>query len=123
MYVDVYTDGWPEFTTILVERIVCLNNSMDSLILLYTHTHTPEMEWLQCNQVWVQLLWRWMSTSTQKTNILEYDYFRMYSSMSTITLEMKLDYFNEYLVFTVKVTFIESPGVILFMLLCHYQVF
>ena len=35
------------------------------------------------------------STSTQKTNVLEYmyDYFRKYSS--TITLECNHDYFNE----------------------------
>ena len=37
-----------------------------------------------------------MSTSTQKTNVLEYeyDYFRMYSS--TITLECNHDYFHDY---------------------------
>ena len=33
-----------------------------------------------------------MSMSTQKTNVLEYDYIRMYSSMSTITLECNHDY-------------------------------
>ena len=63
------------------------------------------------------------STSTQKTNVLKYDYFRMYSS--TITLECNHDYFhdyfNEYPVSTVKVTSMES-GVILF-LLCQYLVF
>ena len=38
-----------------------------------------------------------MSTSTQKTNVLdyEYDYFRMYSSTSTITLECNHDYFHK----------------------------
>ena len=67
-----------------------------------------------------------MSTSTQKTNVLEYEYnyFRMYSS--TITLECNHDYFhdyfNEYPVSTVKATSIES-GVILFLLLCQYLVF
>ena len=66
------------------------------------------------------------STSTQKTNVLEYeyDYFRMYSS--TITLECNHDYFhdyfNEYPVSTVKTTSMES-GVILFLLLCQYLVF
>ena len=71
-----------------------------------------------------------MSTSTQKTNVLkyEYDYFRMYSSTSTITLECNHDYcyfhdyFNEYPVSTVKVTSMES-GVIHFLLLCQYLVF
>ena len=65
-------------------------------------------------------------TSTQKTNIFEYDYFRMYSSMSTITLECNHDYFhnyfNEYPVSIVKATSMES-GVILFLLLCQYLVF
>ena len=63
------------------------------------------------------------STSTQKTNILEYDYdyFRMYSS--TITLEYNHDYFHEYHVSNIKATFMESLGVILFLLLCHYIVF
>ena len=63
------------------------------------------------------------STSTLKTNVLEYeyDYFRMYSSTSTITLECYHDYFhdyfnNEYPVFTIKATSMES-GVILGMLL------
>ena len=66
------------------------------------------------------------STSTQKTNILEYeyDYFRMYSGM--ITLEYNHDYFhdyfNEYPVSNIKATFMESLGVILFLLLCHYLV-
>ena len=71
-----------------------------------------------------------MSTSTQKTNVLkyEYDYFRMYSSTITITLECNHDYwyfhdyFNEYPVSTVKVTSMES-GVIHFLLLCQYLVF
>ena len=59
------------------------------------------------------------STSTQKTNVLEYDYFTMYSSMSTITLECNHDYFNEYPVSNIKATFMESLGVILVLLLCH----
>ena len=73
------------------------------------------------------------STSTQKTNVLEYeyDYFTMYSSMSTITLECNHDYFHDYLhdyfheypVSNIKATFMESLGVILFLLLCHYLVF
>ena len=58
-----------------------------------------------------------MSTSTQKTNVLEYDYFTMYSSTSTITLECNHDYFhdyfNKYPVSTVKVISMES-GVSLF---------
>ena len=64
-----------------------------------------------------------MSTSTQKTNVLEYDYFRIYSSTSTITLEYNHDYFNEYPVSNIKATFMESLGVILFLLRCHYLVF
>ena len=41
--------------------------------------------------------------STQKTNVLEYEYnyFTMYSSTSTITLECNHDYFHDY--------FIEYP--------------
>ena len=60
------------------------------------------------------------STSTQKTNVLEYgyDFFRMYSSTSTITLECNLDYFHDYFhgypVSTVKATSMES-GVTLFL--------
>ena len=68
-----------------------------------------------------------MSTSTQKTNVLEYeyeyDYFTIYSSTSTVTLECKHDYFhdyfNEYPVSNIKATFMESLGVILVLLLCH----
>ena len=68
-----------------------------------------------------------MSTSTQKTNVLEYeyDYFTIYSSTSTstITLECKHDYFhdyfNEYPISNIKATFMESLGVILVLLLCH----
>ena len=62
-----------------------------------------------------------MSTSTQKTNVLEYeyDYFTIYSSTSTITLEYKHDYFHEYPVSNIKATFMESLGVILVLLLCH----
>ena len=67
------------------------------------------------------------STSTQKTNVLEYEYFRMYSSTSTITLECNhdyfQDYFNEYHVSNIKATFMESLCVILFLLLRHYLVF
>ena len=61
------------------------------------------------------------SMSTQKTNVLEYeyDYFTMYSSTSTITLEYNHDYFhdyfNEYPVSNIKVIFMESPDVILFL--------
>ena len=60
-----------------------------------------------------------MSTSTLKTNVLEYeyDYFTMYSS--TITLECNHDYFNECPVSNIKATFMESLGVILVLLLCH----
>ena len=64
---------------------------------------------------------------TQITNVLAYDYFKMYSSMSTITLEYNHDYFhdyfNEYPVSNIKATFMESLGVNLFLLLCHYIVF
>ena len=61
------------------------------------------------------------STSTQKTNILEYeyDYFTIY----TITLECNHDYFHDYFheypVSNIKATFMESLGVILVLLLCH----
>ena len=53
----------------------------------------------------------------------------MYSSTSTITLECNQDYFHDYYyeypnpVSTVKVTFLESKGVLLFLSLCHYLVF
>ena len=62
-----------------------------------------------------------MSTSTQKTNVLEYeyDYFTIYSSTNTITLQYKHDYFNEYPISNIKATFMESLGVILVLLLCH----
>ena len=69
-----------------------------------------------------------MIASTQKTNVLEYDYFRMYSSTSMIILECNHDYwyfhdyFNEYPVSTVNVTSMES-GVIHFLLLCQHLVF
>ena len=73
------------------------------------------------------IIQRW---SEYNTNVLkyEYDYFRMYSSTSTITSECNHDYwyfhdyFNEYPVSTVKVTSMES-GVIHFLLLCQYLVF
>ena len=66
---------------------------------------------------------------TQKINVLEYkyDYFTMYSSTSTITLEFHHDYFHyyflEYPVSNIKTTFMESLSVILVLLLCHYLVF
>ena len=67
------------------------------------------------------------STSTYKTNVLEYDYFTMYSSTSTITLECNHDYFHDYFieypVSNIKATFMESLGVILVLLLWHYLVF
>ena len=71
-----------------------------------------------------------MITSTQKTNVLEYDYCKMYSSTSTSTIILECnhdywyfhDYFNEYPVSTVNVTSMES-GVIHFLLLCQYLVF
>ena len=50
-----------------------------------------------------------MSLSTQKTNVLEYDYFRMYLSTSTSTLEYNHDYFNEYPVSTIKATWNGIP--------------
>ena len=59
-----------------------------------------------------------MNTSTQKTNVFEYDDFRMYSNTNMITLECNHDYFHDYFhdypVSTVKATSMESPGVILF---------
>ena len=60
-----------------------------------------------------------MSTSNQKTNVLEYeyDYFTIYSSTSTITLEYKHDYFHDY--FNEYPVSMESLGVILVLLLCH----
>ena len=57
-----------------------------------------------------------------KTNVLEYeyDYFTIYSSTSTSTLECKRDYFHDYYPFSnIKATFMESLGVILVLLLCH----
>ena len=61
------------------------------------------------------------STSTQKVNVYECDYFTMYSSTSTITLQCNHDYFhdyfNEYPVSNIKATFMESLGVILVLLL------
>ena len=69
------------------------------------------------------------STSIQKTNVLEYeyDYFKMYSSTSIITLEYNHDYFHDYFheypISSIKGTFMESLDVILFLLLCHYLVF
>ena len=65
------------------------------------------------------------STSIQKTNVLEYeyDYFTIYSSPSTITLEYKHDYFHDYFseypVSNIKATFMESLGVTVVLLLCH----
>ena len=65
------------------------------------------------------------STYTQKNNLLEYDCFTIYSS--TITLECNHDYFhyyfNEHPISNKNATFMESLGVILFLLLCHYLVF
>ena len=66
-----------------------------------------------------------MSTSTQKTNVLEYeyDYFTIYSSTSMITLQCNHDYFHDYFheypVSNIKANFMESLGVILVLLLCH----
>ena len=64
-----------------------------------------------------------MSTSTQKTNVLEYDYFTIYSSTSMITLQCNHDYFHdyfhEYSVSNIQATFMESLGVILVVLFCH----
>ena len=66
-----------------------------------------------------------MGTSTQKTNVLEYEYdhFTIYSSTSTITLQCNHDYFHDYFheypVSNIKATFMESLGVILVVLLCH----
>ena len=63
------------------------------------------------------------STSTQKTNVLEYEYDYVTIYSSTITLQYKHDYFhdyfNEYHVSNIKATFMESLGVILVLLLCH----
>ena len=118
-----------------VKGIIWKPNKWDScfwttlISIWYTMCWMPEMEWVQykCTRVRVRLLWTCMSmitsTSTQKTNVLEYeyDYFTMYSS--TITLECNHDYFhdyfNEYPVSNIKATFMESLGVILVMLLCH----
>ena len=66
------------------------------------------------------------STSTQKTNVLEYeyDYFTMYPSTGTITLECYHDYFHDYFieypVSNIKTTFMEFLGVILVLLLCEF---
>ena len=61
--------------------------------------HEYEYSENKCTRVRVRLLY----------NVLEYDYFH--------------DYFNEYPVSNIKATFMESLGVILFLLLCHYLVF
>ena len=67
------------------------------------------------------------STNTITLNMHKYDYFTMYSSTSMITLEYNHDYFheyfNEYTVSNIKATSMEFPGVILFLLLCHYLLF
>jgi len=67
------------------------------------------------------------SISTQKTNVLEYGYFTMYWNMNMITLECNHDYFHDYFkeypVSNLKATFMESLGVTLFLLLCHYLMF
>ena len=63
------------------------------------------------------------STSTQKTNVLEYEYDYFTKYLSTSTLQYKHDYFhdyfNEYPISNIKATFMESLGVILVLLLCH----
>ena len=83
---------------------------------MYTSTITLNMHEYdysenKCTRVRVRLLY----------NILEYDYFTVYSS--TITLQCNHDYFhdyfNEYPVSNIKATFMESLGVILVLLLCH----
>ena len=51
--------------------------------------------------------------STEKTNVLEYDYD------SECNHDYFHDYFNEYPVSNIKATFMESLGVILVLLLCH----
>ena len=87
--------------------------SSTSTITLNMHEYDYEYEYSdnKCTRVRVRLLY----------NVLEYDYFTMYSS--TITLECNHDYFhdyfNEYPVSNIKATFIESLGVILVLLLCH----
>ena len=53
-----------------------------------------------------------MSTSTQKTNVLEYDYFTIYSITFECNHDYFHDYFNEYPVSNIKATFLESLGVI-----------
>ena len=66
-----------------------------------------------------------MSTSSQKINVLEYeyDYFTIYSSTVTITLQCNHDYFhdyfNEYPVSNINATFVETLGVILVLMLYH----
>ena len=54
-----------------------------------------------------------------------YEY--VYSSTSMIILEYNHDYFhdyfNEYPVFNIKATFMESVGVNLCLMMCHYLVF
>ena len=94
-------------------------------VVVSISTYNGEVEWVQykCTRVRVWLLWTCTSTSTQKTNVYEYDYFTIYSSTSTITLECNHDYFHdyfhEYSVSNIKATFMESLGVILVLLLCH----
>ena len=112
----------PDFTfTNKTSKIIIIYMS------LYIIQYLPEMEWVQYKCTRVRLLWTSMSTSTStlKTNVLEYeyDYFTMYSSTITITLECNHDYFhdyfNEYPVSNIKATFMESLGGILVLLLCH----
>ena len=67
--------------------------------------------------------------STQKkmySSTITIDYYRMHLSKSTITLEHIHDYFhyfNYYPFSNTKTTFMESLGIILFLLLFHYLVF
>ena len=71
-----------------------------SMITLNMHEYEYEYSENKCTRVHVRLLY----------NIL------------TITLEYKHDYFNEYHVSNIKATFMESLGVIVVLLLCHYNV-
>ena len=64
------------------------------------------------------------SRSTITLNMHEYEYSenkctRVRLLYNILEYEYEYDYFNEYPVSNIKVTFMESLGVILVLLLCH----
>ena len=123
----LYKKSNTQFTRILKFcEIVTYKTGLYARLRTYNHMltwfqpySTPEMERVQhkCTRVRVRLLWTCMSMSTQKTNVLEYEYDYFTIFLSTITLECTHDYFhdyfNKYPLSTVKATSMAS-GVILF---------